>query len=170
MLRIDLAPLDEGIHHLSLSAEPEALDLDPDVFADVGAEVVLDYRKDQALVMLTATATATLECDRTLVPFEQPLEGQYSLLYASPAFARSAAGDDDTEVHVLDPADPVIDLTEAVRDTLLLAIPARKIAPGADDLELPTVFGEAEGDETAIDPRWEALRALRASGDDVSDD
>ena len=55
-------------------------------------------------------------------------------------------------------------MTEAVRDTLVLAVPARKVAPGAEDLDLPTVFG-APAAEAAIDPRWEALRSLRSDDD-----
>lgn len=166
MLRIDLAPLAEGIHHIDLPAEAEALRLDPDTFADIHVEVVLDYHNDRALITLHATATATLECDRTLVSFEQPIEGTYRLLAAPPSFVRRADSEDDDieEVRVLEPSEHMIDLADVVRDTLLLAVPARKVAPGAEDIDIPTVFGEADpDDEPAIDPRWEALRALRAN-------
>ena len=158
MLRIDLAPLKEGLHQLHLETTPEALDLDPAVFSDVGVEAVLDYHNDQALVSLTATATARLECDRTLVLFDQSIEGTYEVLFVPPERRRQEA-EDVEEVRVLEPSDPVLDITEAVRDTLMLAIPARKVAPGAEDAELPMHFGDAS--ESEPDPRWAALKALR---------
>ena len=161
MLSIDLVPLSEGIHHLELTPEAVALDLEPETFKDVHVDVVLDYRDDRALVSLHAAAVAALECDRTLQPFEQAIEGDYRLLFVSTDFARRIAADDDDieEVRELDPTERKLDLTDAVRDTLLLAVPTRKIAPGAEDLEIQTTFG---GGEATIDPRWEALRQLRA--------
>lgn len=155
MLSVRITSLKEGIHHVDLHPEASALDLDPDVFQNVHVEARLDRRTDRILVMLTARATATLVCDRTLKPFEQPLEGTYDVLFAPPEIAEG-----DEEVRVLLPADQEIDLTEPARDTLLLAIPARCVAPGAEDEALPERFGAPSGDD-AIDPRWEALRKLR---------
>lgn len=166
MLRIDLTPLSEGVHHIALAPEAEALDLDPDQFADIHVDATLDLFNERVLVLLQASAVATLECDRTLTLFEQSIEGTYRLFYAPPSFV-GEEGEEDTgyeEVRVLYPADRSIDLTDAVRDTLLLAVPARKIAPGAEDLEIQTTFG-VPADEADIDPRWEALRSLRSGND-----
>lgn len=57
-----------------------------------------------------------------------------------------------------------IDLTDIVRDSLMLAVPVRKIAPGAEELDLPTTFGEAT--EEDIDPRWKGLEQLRSSSEE----
>jgi len=166
MLRIDLTPFEPGVHRLALTPEAATLDLDPERFADIRVDVLIDYDLDQAFVSLDASAAATLECDRTLVRFEQSIEGSYRLLFASPALGgdRREAGDKDDfeEVRVLDPAARQLDLTDVVRDTLLLAVPARKVAPGAEDEAIPTVFGAPDDEEPSIDPRWEALRALRS--------
>ncbi len=116
------------------------------------------------MVTLQAWATATLECDRTLALFEQPIEGTYRILLVPPSFARREDAAPYEEVRVLHRADRTIDLTDAVRDTVLLAVPARKVAPGAEDIEIPTAFG-TPGAEAAIDPRWEALRSLQRGND-----
>jgi uncharacterized protein len=167
MLRIDLTPFSNGVHQVTLAPDAQTLDLSPDRFADIEVDVVLDIRHDQVLVSLDATAVATLECDRTLVLFDQPIAGSYSLLFA--VLSRMQTADDDdpfAEVQVLHASDRTIDLTKAVRDTLMLAIPVRKVAPEAEDQEIPTAFGVPEdGDEPAIDPRWEALKALRTDDD-----
>ena len=165
MLRIDLAPLGEGVHHVVLNPEAEAVDLDPDRFADLRVAATLDLFQDRILVTIEAAARATLECDRTLALFEQPIEGVYRILFVPPSFV---GGEDEEagyeEVRVLQPSERRIDLTEAVRDTLMLAVPTRKVAPGAEDIEIQTVYG-APADGAAIDPRWEALRALQSGCD-----
>jgi uncharacterized protein len=162
MLRIDLTPFSNGVHHLTLKPDAQALDLNRDRFADIQVDTTLDIRHDQVLVTIKATAVATLECDRTLVLFEQPIGGTYSLLFTSPS--RMPAKDEEdpfAEMQVLHPADRTIDLTNAVRDTLMLAIPVRKVAPEAEDQEIPTAFGVPE-DASATDLRWEALKTLRS--------
>lgn len=169
MLRIDLAPLGEGIHRFAFDPEPATLELDPEQFADIDVEVILDYHNRRALATLTARAVATLECDRTLQMFDLPVEGTYSVLFVPAALGGAGAEDDDaySEVRVLDPSQHEIDLTEAARDTLVLALPARRVAPGAEDMELQTVYGEPEDEESDIDPRWEALRKLRSGDSDA---
>lgn len=167
MLRIDLTPLSEGVHHVALDPPAQALDLDPDRFADIHLDAVLELFNDRILVTLHASATATLECDRTLAVFEQPIEGAYRILFVPPSFAPGQNRDDEAgyeEVRVFQRSDRDVDVTEAVRDTLVLAVPARKVAPGAEGLDIPTVFGSPPA-EAALDPRWEALRSLRSSQD-----
>ncbi len=162
MVRIELAALREGFQRMELTPSAEALELDPGVFEDIRVELELTYEEGRLLVQLWAGATATLECDRTLELFKQPVEGTYSLFYAPPGVAVSR--DDVEEVRELRAADRFVDLTDVVRDTLLLAIPMRKVKPGAESIPIPTQFGAPEGpepEEPPIDPRWEALKKLR---------
>lgn len=162
MIRINIAPLEPGVHVFDLEPMAADLELDPDRFRDVRVHLRLDRTPDRVLAVFDARATATLECDRTLQLFDQELRGSYSVLFASPEFLEEVeSGYDD--VQPLVPADTEIDLTTPVRDTILLAIPARKIAPGAEEAEIPMRFGVPEGDVGDIDPRWEALRRLRDS-------
>lgn len=158
MLSLNIAVLAPGLHERELTPSPEALDLDPDRFSDIRVSVRLDRQPDRILVRLTARARVVLECDRTLALFEHPLEGSYSVLFGPPALAEDAP---DEDLRPLLPTDTELDLTDIVRDTLLLAIPVRKVAPGAEDLDLPVQFGTGETD---MDPRWEALRHLRSGG------
>ncbi|HET6569752.1 MAG TPA: DUF177 domain-containing protein [Rhodothermales bacterium] len=162
MLQIKISSLKPGIHRFQLEPEAEAVDLDPCRFEDIHVDVHLDYHEERIFVKLSAHALATLQCDRTLVDFKQQLDGAYSLLFAEPDVAASGtAGSQD--VRVLHPSDQEIDLTDAVRDTILLAIPARCIAPGAEDEAIPMQFGAVDSRGDYIDPRWEALRKLKDS-------
>lgn len=161
MLQIKITALELGVHTFELEPTPEAIGLEADRFSDIRVDVRLERGVDQILASFTASAVATLECDRTLQLFEQRIRGSYVVLFASPELIeQSDDGGDGQDIRPLLPADQEIDLAGPVRDTLLLAIPTRKIAPGAEALDLPTQFGAPTG-EDAVDPRWEALKGLR---------
>jgi uncharacterized protein len=145
---------------MDLSPTATELEMDPEVFSNLGVAVRLDRQGERIYVQIGVEGVARLQCDRTLVDYDQELTGTHSLLFV-PSVDAEDLGVDGEDVRVLEQGETHIDITEAVRDTLMLAVPIRRIAPGADDLELPSSFGV---DEDAIDPRWEALKKLRESG------
>lgn len=163
MLTVDITSLSEGIHHFEFTPAATEVDLDPATFEDIRVEAELQYHMDRILVKLTVDATAELTCDRTLRPYDQPVEGAYNLLFGPPSMV-GQEGDEFEEVRPLTPSDREIDLTDVVRDTVLLSLPQRRVAPGAEDEEIDREFGAPsdEGeDERDIDPRWSELRKLR---------
>lgn len=160
MFTIQIGALEPGVHTLTLEADAQALDLDPEKFTNVEVDARLDVSERRILVWLAARAAARLECDRTLRPFDQVIEGTYHLLFTLPG-SMSVDGDAYDEVRPMEPTDTEIDVTDAVRDTILLAVPARCVAPGAEEEEIPTEFGAPEG-EPAVDPRWAPLRELKS--------
>lgn len=162
MLRIPITSLKPGVHAFDLTPSAEDLELDPDVFRDIHVHVTLDYHTNQILASLKAQALSTLECDRTLEPYDQPVEGTFRVLFAAPDVSVATSDDLDEAVRLLHPADQDIDLTAEARDTLLLALPSRRVSPGAEDLDIPTQFG---GPADGGDPRWDALRDLLSDND-----
>ena len=159
MLRVDIAPLDEGLHELHLTPTPESLGLDDGAFSDIAVDLRLTIADGRVVADFDARATAALICDRTAAPFEQKVDGSHSVL-----FTAGPIGDDDEDVYPLEDGARTISLAEPVRDTLVLALPLRRVAPDAVDAEIPTVFGAApEGD--LADDRWAALRGLRGDAD-----
>lgn len=163
MLRVRIASLPHGLHEETLRPSAADLDLDPEVFSDLEVELRLDLGEQRVLAQFVASATARLECDRTLAMFDQRVEGDHAVLFTS-----DAASEDDEGVLPL-PADATeIDLTAPVRDTLLLALPVRRVSPEAEAAEIPTAFGgPADGEPT--DDRWAALQALRGAPPDSTD-
>lgn len=161
MLTIDITSLPTGIHHLELTPTAEEVNLDPSTFDDLQLDVVLQHHRDRILVKLQATATATLTCDRTLRLYEETIHGSYNVLFGPPSMV-GQEGEEFEEVRPLDPNARKIDLTDVVRDTLLLAIPQRQIAPGAEDEPIDREFGGGDEDEDApADPRWDELKKLK---------
>lgn len=156
MITVSILGLDDGVHPFSLTPTPSEADLDADLFRDIRVDGVLDVTGTRILVAFDTSATATLQCDRTLVPFDYDARDSYSVLFAPPG--RVTEGDED-DVRELPSGADSLDLTEAVRDTLMLALPVRRIAPGAEDADIQTRYGADGPDE-----RWDALRALKDDG------
>lgn len=167
MVTIGIATFKEGVHQVELEPEAEALDLDPEKFEKINVSAYLDCRGRRILAHLDAEAVATMICDRTLKPFSEKVEGSYSVLFAPPEFGGAEAREGEyEEVRELEPNAREIDITDVLRDTLLLALPLRKVAPEAREADIKTAFGEPEGDgQEPIDPRWEKLRELRSDED-----
>ncbi len=160
MLSVDLSPLDEGAHELTFSPTAEDIGLDPDVFSKIALDLRLDVAERRVLASLDVRAVATLECDRTLVMYQQPVRGDHSVLFL-PSEQISPDSEDDT-LQLLPETESELDLTDAVRETLMLSLPLRRVAPEAEDAEITTFFGEQEMlDGTPVDDRWDALRKLR---------
>ena len=162
MLQIDLRTLEIGRHEFNLESNADELGIEPGLMDQIRADVQLHYDGKEAVVMVDASAVARLTCDRTLVEFDQPLRGQYSVLFSPDEPDEDA----DEEVRPFSSTDQEIDITDIVRDTLLLAIPIRKLAPGAEETPIRTQFGVGEGaEDNPVDPRWEALAALKQNGE-----
>jgi len=167
MLRLPIAGLPDGLHVRALRASAEALDLDPAVFGEAEVEVRLDVAGRRILASFEARATATLECDRTLKPYAQPVAGQHAVLFVPPDLYDPGMAD-DPDVQLLPDDATEVDLTEPVRDTLVLALPMRRVSPEAEAAELRTIYGPDGEADAPGDPRWEALRALRSDPDSAS--
>ena len=163
MILIDIKSLEPGIHEYDWVPEAEALELDPHVFHELKVEARLDFHPSRILVTIHTHAKVRLMCDRTLVEFDQPVEGQHSVLFSGAELPEGMEEQDDGIIK-LGSADEEIDLTDVVRDTFVLSIPARKIAPGAEHENIPLVFGATKSDDSVVDPRWEVLRKLSSSG------
>lgn len=166
MLGIETAPLPPGLHEMTLTPSAEEVNLDPEMFDDITVEIRLDHEQERDLIAFTARATATLECDRTLVPFQQRVKGTYAVLFVLPEHLDRYTGNaaDNDDVRALPEPGIELDITDPVRDTLLLALPTRRVAPGAEDEDLPVTFGAlTDADGNTIDPRWDALKKLRDS-------
>ncbi|MBX2819070.1 MAG: DUF177 domain-containing protein [Rhodothermaceae bacterium] len=166
MVKIDLKALKAGIHEYDWVLTAETLEIDPEMFGEeIELYVRLDYHASRVLVNIQVDTVARLVCDRTLAGYEQPVQGEYNLLFSGPEMFEGME-EEEEDIQLLATDVEEIDLTDFIRDTLLLSLPQRRIAPGAEDEEIPLRFGEPDAAEGRIDPRWEALRALKDGSSD----
>ncbi len=113
------------------------------------------------------SGTASLECTRCLSEFESPVDIEFRVVFETSPGDTAA----DLEVAAADlDAAPIdgasIDLTELVREQLLLNLPAKRLC-SEDCCGLCEICGkdlnkgscDCAGED--IDPRWSALKNLR---------
>ncbi|MES3630556.1 MAG: DUF177 domain-containing protein [Longimonas sp.] len=165
MLTLDITHLRSGVHHVTLEPDPEEVEMDANAFRNITVSMHLQCQRDRILATMTMTAEAELTCDRTLRTFWKEIEGTYVVLFG-PAHLSGDESDAYDEVRSMDPTDTEVEITDIVHDTLLLSIPPRVVAPGAEEEDIPMQFGAPDepdepDPEDDIDPRWEKLKKLK---------
>ena len=152
MFKVDLsAPQDS-----SFEASASDFGLSNTKFSNIRVALRAEQSGEGMRVLLDVHAEVRLACDRTLREFTAPVSNAHKILLLRPG--QETAEDDMTEPVELDHGQRIYDLTDVIRDLLLLAIPVRKVAPDAENLPIQTVFGAPVPD---ADPRWSALLAMR---------
>ncbi|MBD3221173.1 DUF177 domain-containing protein [bacterium] len=132
----------------------------------ISGSLVVDNLEGRSVVRGDLEARGTAECGRCLEPFELVFDVPLELV------VMRDAGDEteDAETLVLHQRDGVVDLSEPVREAILLALPQQRVCRddcrglcpqcGADLNDGPC---GCEDDD--IDPRWDGLPDL-TGGDD----
>jgi uncharacterized protein len=163
MLRVEFRALDKG-----------SVDVDGTVsVADLGFEesdpVIVGPAHVVGRLSCTSTgqyfwlgrveAAAKLDCRRCLCEVTTPLDVPVEVMFVESGEA------DDANIYVLDPQAPVLDLSEMIREELVLATPEWVLCRDAckglcagcgNDLNAGTCDCAQE-----TDPRWAALEALK---------
>jgi uncharacterized protein len=168
MLLLDLARLDrEGSLRVQGQIPPD----DP-LFEGTGVRLGAPLRVDlkatestsgEVVVRGTIEGTLAQECRRCLDPVDVPLREEVTFVFSPPDLL---GGEDDGEIRVLPAGELELDLSEPIRDEVVLAAPTytlcdpecKGLCPhcGADLNETTCDCGATEPD-----PRWDALRALK---------
>ncbi len=165
-LTFRIQEISDGKSDKAVALNGEDLTLSEDVSLE-RADVMIDFYKTDHFVQVKFSVQADVEliCDRSLKPFVYQASGTYQIL-----FEPDPVEDSETEkaaIRQIPADDLVIDMSEEVRDTILLDIPIRKVHPDFLDsdgrpAEFETkTFGPAPDDEERIDPRWEKLKKLK---------
>ncbi|HXY20454.1 MAG TPA: DUF177 domain-containing protein [Gemmatimonadales bacterium] len=164
MLRIDLAAVREGPVAVADQIAPD----DPLVTATglaLAAPLAVAGRLSTAgegKFYLQASIETVLraECRRCLVPVDVPISESLGLV-----FVREEDAGDEDDCYTVPRRASVLDLSEAVREELLLAVPqyveCREDCRGLCKRCGADLNAGPCGCATEMDPRWEALTKLR---------
>lgn len=113
------------------------------------------------------TTMATLVCDRSLEEYDEPMGVALSLSYVidnEAAIRREPDEvDDDGSIPLREDA-KVIDMSDEVRQELVVHLPMRRVAPQYRDKEINEIFGDldkAENHDVENDDTWAALRGIQ---------
>ncbi len=118
-------------------------------------------------VQLALDISVVLTCDRSLDEYPYQVKTEYQVLFKQEQVEESI--DQQTAIRNIDHASKQINIEQDVLDTILVNVPTKKLHPrfldedGNPKESFSQTFGESsdENDEDYVDPRWEALKALK---------
>lgn len=164
LVKIKISHLSQGKHsyHFVLaSTDFQDAAVSTKVFPNpVEVSLSLDKGLSGITVDIVVSSVAILECDRCLATLHRHISGEYRIFYSQ---AKSMQVEDwQDEIRWLGRNDFEIDLTDDVRDTLLLAVPMKNVCEPAcmNQAELPS--SHPEQSDSVPESEWQkALHQLK---------
>lgn len=162
-MRIKISGLENGTYDYDFEDDIEKLDLTEPLFGKYNTNVVLNKFDDQIILEASTTAGANFICDRCGKEFIQTVKSKYKMIY----LLRSVedAGE-EINIAYLPPDTHIIDLSNDVRDYMILSIPMKRLCK--EDckglcIKCGTDLNEKQCDcvDDEIDDRWKVLSELK---------
>jgi uncharacterized protein len=163
-MKIQIAGLSEGIHEYHFEPSREDLGLESRFADTIKVDATLDKAGTQMVFKARIQTSSKVECDRCVAPFSIDLSPSYTMYYVWNEAEKGRF--DPSEVQVVPTGLPIIDITEDVRQVVLLAVPL-KLVCREDCKGLCPRCGKNLNDsacsctDSEMDPRWERLRDVR---------
>ncbi len=162
-LKLKISHLSDGVHEFNLIVSPSVCGLkEHEYFHEpIYVNIYLQKFQQNFVIDVNLITQVQLVCDRCLTKFNFPINTRERLTFS---YDKELAGTDD-EIKVLDSKAYYVDLSEDVRDFLLLALPSKMLcsencagicAGCGADLNVETCRCEKK----TIDHRWDALQVL----------
>jgi uncharacterized protein len=164
-MHINVSNLAQGVHTFSLEVAPADLELQQSYTSVIKAEVTIEKGLRQMLLDVRIPGVdGCFLCDRCAEEFTKSISCSYRKVYVTRD--TDAAGFQGDDIEIISPETSIIDLSDDVRDALLLAIPLKNLC--REDCaglcarcgkNLNTVQCDCE--PAPSDSRWDALARLR---------
>lgn len=122
-VRIRISQLSRGAHEYHFLSDPADIGLEANFRTKVQVDVDLEKTSNQLYLKAAITTTGTFQCDRCVEEFERNLNTSYSMLYVYDNL--DTAKYEEIEAQVLSPDTTHIDLTEDIREVVMLAVPMK---------------------------------------------
>jgi len=165
-MKIQLVSLSEGVHEYEFGTDAAEINLERPISGPVGVSIVLEKTGNQVRLKGSVTAEGGFSCDRCTAEFRRPIVAAYRMYYV--AEGEQFDGIDPSEIQSITPGSGSIDVTEDVRQTILLAVPLKLLCSEqckglcphcGKNMNTDSCSCTVEREET----RWEALRPLRGA-------
>jgi uncharacterized protein len=163
-MKIQVGGLADGIYTYTLSEDASTLELRDQFQDQITANVTVEKIGSQVLLSAQLAALGSFQCDRCLTPFLLPLAPSYRMHYLPEGSEKSSI--DPSELQIVPPGFSVIDMSEDVRQTVLLSIPLKLLCMENCKGLCPHCGTNLNGEnctceETSADERWEELVKLK---------
>ncbi|MFI5251506.1 MAG: YceD family protein [Bacteroidota bacterium] len=163
-IKIRISGLSNGVHEYHFDALPADLGLEEAFQTPVSLDVELEKSSRQLYLKSKIIADGIFICDRCLGEFKQTLSNQMNTVFV---YNESDSKDDDgDEIRVITPETMSIDITDDVRQAIILAVPLKMLC-SEDCKGLCPHCGVNRNIRSCkcreikeIDPRWEKLKKI----------
>lgn len=164
-MKISLIGLSEGLHTLNFVEKLAALGVEnqPNLSEDVQIRVDLEKRSPHYVLKNRVQVSGRFACARCADEFDRTLSDEWRAVFTSDK--EMAGMNEADDMHYLAPEAKEIDLTDEIRDAIVLAVPMKMLC-SENCRGLCAGCGANLNTEPCrcaappADPRWEALRRL----------
>jgi len=165
-MRIQVGSLSEGTHQYRFRPRASELGLSESFTGEVSVDVTLEKTGSQIFLSAIVSTGGTFSCDRCTGLFEYPLAAAYRMCYMSEG--SEAIEMDTAEAQPLPADSGIIDISDDVRQTVLLAVPLKLLCQENCEGICPQCgtnlnVKTCSCNQVRDDPRWETLRQLRGN-------
>jgi uncharacterized protein len=164
-IEIRIAGLSTGVHEFEFTCRAEDFNdtelTEKGFTRDISVKAEVEKFDSEITVALTTSTTADFNCDICLSPIAKDLKGFYKVYYVYGEAGEREESDNDEEYRLIDNNTLSIDLTEDVRETLLLSVPMKVTCTDNPDCRL--YLGQKPGETEKTDrSSWqESLEKLK---------
>ena len=163
-MKIQVGGLSDGVYQYVITSDSSSLELDSHFPNQVIAEVTVEKSGTQIFLAAKVSTNGSFECDRCLTHFSFPLRSSYRMCYVTEGGADSQV--DPSELQIVPPGFSVIDLSEDVRQSVLLSVPLKLLCTENCKGLCPHCgtnlnSGICTCTQNAVDTRWEKLNQLK---------
>ncbi|NTV92584.1 MAG: DUF177 domain-containing protein [Chlorobiaceae bacterium] len=166
LIEIRIAGLGEGRNEIDLICK--AADFNDEQLTaagftgDIKTSFFIVKSESEIAVTLNTAAAADLTCDICLAPVTRELAGSYTIHYVYGAEEENE-DPDDADYRLLDRNAVSLDLTEEVRETIMLSLPMKVTCTNNPDCRLFITENEHEGLDDHEKSSWhESLEKLKS--------
>ncbi|NTU93324.1 MAG: DUF177 domain-containing protein [Chlorobiaceae bacterium] len=164
LIEIRLAGLSQGIHEFDFTCtagdfNDQAL-TEAGISGEISVRIAIDRNEDGMTVSLDTNASAERPCDLCLTPVSLKMNGSYRLYYMYDQ-DQGVEEDLDIEYRSIDRNSVSIDLTEDVRETLLLSVPMKVTCTDNPDCHIYRKESPEEPEATQGRSWQESLEKLK---------
>jgi uncharacterized protein len=165
-MKIHVGGLSEGIHRYRFEVKASELGLGDNFSKEVAVDAVIEKTGNQLFLSASIATAGTFDCDRCTTQFEAPLSPSYTMHYISKDSDSAQYGPD--EVQILLPGESLIDISEDIRQMILLSVPLKLLCRNDCAGLCPHCgrnlnLGPCACKDETIDSRWEKLRRLQSN-------
>ena len=166
MIKIQIGGLSEGVHEYQFSTHVGDVGLSDPFRGDVRASVILEKTGTQMVLKGAVRVEGDFMCDRCTRTIVLPVTSSYRMCYVTQG--EQFEGVDPAELQTVAPGSGNIDITEDVRQTVLLAVPLKVLCSEGCRGLCPHCGKNLNMESCSCtreegDSRWEPLRSLRGS-------